>query len=74
MTNMKINLNDVNEDILTIKIFTRTARMLLSMPGTVVNMPDDGIDTLELIDHLDAKIDKEIKDSIERNNFVRADD
>ena len=73
-TNTKINLNDVDEELLVIKLFTRTLRHLLSLPGTVISNIDDGIDSLELVDHLDAKIDAQIKNYLERKDFVRADD
>ena len=73
-TNTKINLNDVDEELLVIKLFTRTLRHLLSLPGTVISNIDDGIDSLDLVDHLDAKIDEQIKDYLERKDFVHADD
>lgn len=72
-TNTKIDITKVDEELLIIKLFTRTARMLLSIPGTHLMGIEDGIDTRELVDHLDAKIDEQIKTYLERQNFVNAD-
>lgn len=66
----KINLEEVDEELLIIKLFTRTLRVLLSIPGTSLHQREDGIDSLELVDHLDTKIDEQIRNYLESKKIV----